>query len=232
MTTYGLKNMSILFFKKKSDDFPEKTDDFPERLKKLVQLAKKADRWCRVFGAETHNYKFNPVVSPAEVREFEERNKIALPDDFVKFLTEVGNGGAGVDYGVYTLEKIQQNIYYYETISYDSEKTIFDYENYTEKWAELCTELDNTDNDAAYSYIEKQLANGMLIIGTAGCTYDYALMCKGKNYGKIVGIDWNLFEDCPPEVIADSFSEWIENHFTKIINGDLIDRGSFKIVRK
>ncbi len=219
--------MLIPFFKKKSDDFPEQSDNFPERLKKLAVLARKADRWCKVFGAEKYKYKFNPVVSPAEVHEFEDRNKIALPDDFVKFLTEVGNGGAGVDYGVYTLERMQDEI-----INLYSDKTIFDYDNYREKWAELCIELDNTDNGEVYSCIEKQLANGMLIIGTAGCSYDYALMCKGKNYGKIVGIDWNLFEDIPPEVIADSFSEWIENHFTKIINGDLIDRGSFKIVRK
>lgn len=224
--------MSIPFFKKKSDDFPEQSDNFPERLKKLAVLAKKADRWCKVFGAEKYKYRFNPVISLAEVREFEDRNKITLPDDFVTFLTEVGNGGAGVDYGVYALERIQENIYDYEEITPYSDKTIFDYDNYREKWAELCTELDDTDNDAAYSYIEKQIANGMLTIGTAGCTFDYALMCKGKNYGKIVGIDWNLFEDSPPEVIADSFSEWIENHFTKIINGDLIDRGSFKIVRK
>lgn len=221
--------MSILFFKKKSDDFPEKSDDFPERLKKLVHLAKKADRWYRVFGAGTHKYKFNSVVSRAEVREFEEKNKITLPDDFVKFLTEVGNGGAGVDYGVYTLERIQQEV---DTPWLNSDKTIFDYENYAEKWAELCTELDATDNDETYSRINRLLINGILIIGTAGCTYDYAIMCKGKNYGKVVGIDWNMFEDSPPQIIADSFSEWIENHFTKIINGDLIDRGSFKIVRK
>lgn len=211
--------MSIPFFKKKSDDFPEKSDEFPERLKKLVQLAKKADRWYRVFGAAAHKYKFNPVVSPAEVRKFEEKNKITLPDDFVKFLTYVGGGGAGVDYGVYTLERIQEEIEAYETISPDSDKTIFDYENYAEKWAEFCTEIHTADNGETYSYIEKQIANGMLIIGTAGCTYDYAIMCKGKNYGKVAGIDWNLFEDKPPQIIADSFSEWIENHFVKIING-------------
>lgn len=206
--------------------------DFPERIKKLVELAKKSDKRHTVFGSSTHKYKFNPVVSIAEVREFEAKNNIKLPADFVRFLTEVGNGGAGVDYGVYTLEKIQENIDGYETIDLYSDKTIFDYENYAEKWAELCTELDNTDNDEAYSHIEKQLTNGLIIIGTAGCTYDYAIICKGKNYGKVISIDWTLFEDQPPTVIAGSFSEWIENHFTKIINGDLIDWGSFKSVRK
>lgn len=207
------------------------TLDFPERIKKLVELAKKSDRWRKVFGSSTHKYKFNPVISMSEVREFESRNNIKLPADFVRFLTEVGNGGAGVDYGVYALARIQKNIYDYEEITPYSDKTIFDYDNYREKWAELCTELKANDNDETYNRLFKQLANGFIIIGTAGCTYDYAIMCKGKNYGKVVGIDWNLFEDTPPAVIADSFSEWIESYFRKIIQGDLINHGSFKTVR-
>lgn len=208
--------MSTLFFKKKSDDFPEQSDNFPERLKKLAILAKKADRWYKVFGAGTHKYKFNTVVSLAEVREFEDRNKITLPDDFVTFLTEIGNGGAGVDYGVYKLERIQQEI---DNLWLNSGKTILDYDNYREKWAELCKEYDNTDDDKILNRIYSILTDGLLPIGTAGCTVDYVIVCKGSNYGKIAYIDYNFFEDSPPEIIANSFSEWIENYFTKIING-------------
>ena len=204
--------------------------DFPERLKKLAELAKKTDKWLKVFGSKTHKYKFNPVVSLAEVHKFEERNNIKLPADFVKFLIEVGNGGAGVDYGVYMLERIQKEIDAYDTMNPDSDKTIFDYENYAEKWAELCTELHTTDDDETYNHIEKQLVNGWLIIGTAGCTYDYVIICKGKNYGKVAGVDWNMFEDNPPYILSNSFENWIETYFRKIIQGNLIDRGSFKIV--
>lgn len=215
--------MSTLFFNKKSDDFPK-------RLKELVLLAKKADKWCKVFGSETHKYKFNPVVSLAEVREFEDKNKITLPDDFVTFLTEVGNGGAGVDYGVYTLKKIQHEI---DAHLPESDKTILDYDNYKEKWAELCREYENADDDKILDRIYSILTDGLLAIGTAGCTVDYVIVCKGNYYGKIACIDYNFFEDSPPEIIANSFSEWIENYFTKIINGDLIKCGSFKkIIRK
>lgn len=206
--------------------------DFPERLKKFTELAKKADKWHKVFGSKTHKYKFNTVISLAEVCEFEERNNIKLPADFIKFLTEIGNGGAGVDYGIYPLERIQEEINTFETMNPDSDKTIFDYENYAEKWAELCTKLDTADDDETYSHIEKQLVNGWLIIGTAGCTYDYVIMCKGKNYGKVAGVDWNMFEDNPPYILSDSFESWIETYFRKIIQGNLTDRGSFKTVNE
>ncbi|MDE7104414.1 MAG: SMI1/KNR4 family protein [Ruminococcus sp.] len=205
--------------------------DFPERLKMLVSLAGKADKKCEVFGSRTYKYKFNPPASLSDVHKFEEKYKIKIPDSFVRYLTEIGNGGAGVDYGVYTLERIQKEIDAYETMNPDSDKTIFDYENYAEKWAELCTELDTTDDDETYNRIEKQLVNGWLIIGTAGCTYDYVIMCKGKNYGKVAGVDWNMFEDNPPYILSNSFENWIETYFRKIIQGNLIDRGCFKSVK-
>ncbi len=195
--------------------------DFPEHLKKLVSLAGKADKKCKVFGSEKYKYKFNPTVSLTDVHEFEEKHKIKIPDSLVRYLTEIGNGGAGVDYGIYSLEKMR-------ITNSDSEKTIFDYENYEEVWKNLITEYDNTDNEDTY----EQLINGLLVIGTAGCTLDYVLVCKGKHYGKVAIADWNMFEDNPPHILSDSFESWIETYFIKIIQGNLTDWGSFKTVNK
>lgn len=195
--------------------------DFPERLKKLVSLAGKTDKKRKVFGSEKYKYKFNPPASLTDVHEFEEKHKIKIPDSLVRYLTEIGNGGAGVDYGIYPLKKM-------EITNSGSEKTIFDYENYEEVWKNLVIEYDNTDNEDIY----EQLINGLLVIGTAGCTYDYIIICKGKHYGKVAGVDWNMFEDTPPYILSDSFEDWIETYFRKIIQGNLTDRGSFKTVNK
>lgn len=205
--------------------------DFPERLKKLTELAKKADKWHKVFGSKTHKYKFNTVISLAEVCEFEERNNIKLPDSLVRYLTEIGNGGAGVDYGIYSLKKMEK-FSEEQLLNCDSEKTIFDYENYKEVWKNLIIEMDNTENDEICDKIYNQLTNGWLVIGTSGCTYDYIIICKGKNYGKIAIVDWNMFEDNPPYILSDSFENWIETYFKKIIQGNLTDRGSFKTVNE
>lgn len=205
--------------------------DFPERLKKLVSLAGEADKKCKVFGSGRYKYKFNPPTSLADVREFEEKYKIKIPDSFVRYLTEIGNGGAGVDYGIYSLKDID-NFNEDHLLNCDSEKTIFDYENYKEVWKNLTIELDNTDNDEIYDEIYNQLINGWLVIGTAGCTYDYILICKGEHYGKVAIVDWNMIEENPPYILSDSFENWIETYFRKIIQGNLIDRGSFKSVKK
>ncbi|MCM1132455.1 MAG: SMI1/KNR4 family protein [Ruminococcus flavefaciens] len=201
--------------------------DFPERIKKLAELAGEADKNCEVFGSGKYKYTFNLPAKIAGVRKFEEKYNIRIPADFVEYLTEVGNGGAGVDYGVYSLQDMDV-FNEGHLLDNDYDKTIFDYDNYEEVWKNLITEMDKTDDDEIY----KQLTNGWLVIGTSGCTYDYILICKGNNYGKIAIVDWNMEAENYPKILANSFESWIENYFTKIIEGDLIDHGYFKTVRK
>ena len=40
-------------------------------------------------------FKLNPKLSKSEVVEFEQCARVHLPDDYRRFLTEVGNGGFG-----------------------------------------------------------------------------------------------------------------------------------------
>ena len=53
-----------------------------------------------VFGATTHEYLLNDVVSLKKISAFETKYKIKLPNEYVEFLTKTGNGGAGPHYGV------------------------------------------------------------------------------------------------------------------------------------
>ena len=68
-------------------------------LQRLAELDRK-DRRRRVFGANGHDYKLNPPLPISVIEAFEERHRVSLPEGYRRFLTEIGNGGAGPSYGV------------------------------------------------------------------------------------------------------------------------------------
>ena len=182
----------------------------------LLEKAKKADFEFKVFGADKHRYKLNPTVSMGEVLKWEEDFNIKLPDDYVYFLTQIGNGGAGPYYGLYSLDELRQQQYYKRQDN--KQNPIIDASLSKEKWNELMEQLDSADDDM-YEEIEQYINTGVVIIGTQGCTYDNLLMCNGSETGKIVYIDWNLEGEYPPFLTRMSFFEWYIGFFEDIIAG-------------
>lgn len=73
-------------------------------VKKLCELADR-DKELEVFGASSHSYEMNPVLSERELRKLEEKYSFTVPPDYRRFLTNVGNGGAGPYYGILPLGK-------------------------------------------------------------------------------------------------------------------------------
>ena len=71
----------------------------PEKLK----AAKAQDVWP--FGAEQHCFRLDPVLTTAQVADFESRWGVRLPAEYREFVTTVGNGGAGPAYGLFRLEE-------------------------------------------------------------------------------------------------------------------------------
>ena len=208
---------------------PEGLDRMPfaERIKTLAALAKKADPQCLVFGSEKHQYTFRPPIDKETVHAFESRTGLTLPEEYVRFLTEVGNGGAGIDYGLYSLEAVEKRVTP-ETAS--AGLTLFDYEDPAQVYFEknmAMEELDEQYGEAAVEQCDALYADtvrGMLVIGTAGCTYDYFIMCQGKKQGYIGTLDWNMEperEDAPA-LFDLTLSEWLENYFKRIILGKVI----------
>ena len=68
-------------------------------LQRLAELDRK-DRRRRVFGAASHQYKLNPPLPVSVIEAFEKQHGVSLPEDYRRFITEIGNGGAGPYYGV------------------------------------------------------------------------------------------------------------------------------------
>ena len=203
--------------------------DFPERLKKLVKLAHKYDKNYAVHGARgfqscRHKYDFNPPAKTEDVRAFERDFDIKLPEALFRYLTEVGNGGAGVGYGVYNLDQIRKHNKH--LLIKTKGKVIFEYENIKEKWIEFVQETDSlgdsAEDDIKYDSIVSEMLKGLLVIGTEGCTYDHVIVCEGKYKGMTGMIDWNLEEYSVPWFYGLDFESWICNHFKKIACGEVI----------
>ncbi len=204
--------------------------DFPERIKTLIRLASAYDPNNAVHGAMRHKYHLNSPVTLADVLEFEQEFHVTIPEIFVRFLTEVGNGGAGVDYGFYSLETLRREN---KHLKYprDNDKNIFDYDNLKERWEELAHELDDAleacEEDSEIDKIYGKMYGGLLVIATNGCTFDHVLICEGKHTGMVGMIDWNSEEQSVPFFYGMDFETWICTYFKKIIQGD-VTKGSPK----
>lgn len=212
---------------------PTDTQPHPARasyLKSLVTQAGVRDPSRLIFGADHHNYKLNPPASPEQVRRFEEKHNLLLPEEYKFFLTQIGNGGAGPYYGLYSLEEVERYTEYLETpeITETPDSTVkarteeapapafIDRRMTPEDWAARMEELDNCGEEE-YDSLMYKLCAGMLVIGTQGCTYDTVLMCKGSECGKIVYIDWNLEPKYGPFFTGMPFLYWYEMYFQEIL---------------
>ena len=158
------------------------------------------------------------------MRRFEEKHNLLLPEEYKFFLTQIGNGGAGPYYGLYSLDEAERYTEYLETTQTAAKQkdeevpvpAFIDRRMTPEDWAVRMEELDNCSDDEYDSLIYK-LCAGMLVIGTQGCTYDTVLMCRGSERGKIVYIDWNLEPEYGPFFTGMPFLYWYEMYFQEIL---------------
>ncbi|QFP78509.1 GNAT family N-acetyltransferase [Deinococcus sp. AJ005] len=75
-----------------------------EITQKLAEL-KKLDVNHLIFGSEIHRYELHPPISKEQLGKTAQSFGIDFPEDYAQFLTTVGNGGAGPDYGIFSLDE-------------------------------------------------------------------------------------------------------------------------------
>ncbi len=182
----------------------------------LEKLRKKklADPNFIAFGAQQHQYKLRNPIDPRQLLKLEKQFKINLPKEHRQFLLNVGDGGAGPSYGLYSLKGAltgKDPIYKkYDGFYWDDGQP------------------DKVFAKPTHIFDESSNGNGILILCQHGCANDDYLVINGEERGFVWHfVDWAGFIPCvknPPEFVSRKSktiedADRIRNKWAKILIG-------------
>jgi hypothetical protein len=198
-------------------------------------LSRAAKSRTGMFGADGHGFSLNPPLEVREVGAFEARHGICFPEDYFQFITEVANGGAGPDYGLFPLgymDDLGGKLKRWEGedgfVGILSEPFQF-----TESWNDT-TGMPDYEQEDEEGYDEKMnifeerywassLMNGAIPICHPGCALRLWLVVTGKEAGHIwhdgradfSGICPLSAKDGSRTTFSSWYSEWLEEVVSK-----------------
>nr|WP_231116817.1 SMI1/KNR4 family protein [Paenibacillus polymyxa] len=200
------------------DHFPlwfGKNETQLDRIKNKLDQAMRQDTDFSVFGASPHQYKVNEKLTAKALADWQAHNQVTLPEPYAQFLTNIGNGGAGPYYGIYSIEKATS---YTERQALLAKSVLYPAMT-KQEWNHLTEPLTSDEDipDEEYDDARNKVLGGMLCIGTQGCEYDMYLVLEGKHRGRIVYTS-GFYPDHPFFfVYEDSFLDWYERWLDEII---------------
>lgn len=197
-----------------------------EKIEQILDCARVVDKKYELFGASTHKYKLNPPISASFVRSIEEKYGFTLPEDYFSFITEIGDGGAGPDYGIQSFTEFLQegkDTYskrYWEEYRYSQAKPFVprpmkDHE--VEEFA-IATREAYERNPDNYYICEEDLetrfcdTDGFLTLGTHGCQWDFGLIITGEKRGQVFDTD----NEGAYGFVANSFTEFYQRWLDRL----------------
>lgn len=203
-------------------EFP--LEEFPlKELRDLLEKAKSVDKYCRQFGAKSHQYQWNPPASVEEVEDFEQKIGVRLPEEYRNFLLLAGNGGAGPYYGLFSLQK---TLYWLEDDMDPKKEPVlypgieipqedeFEDEDDEEEWAPM-SEEDEQENDPETE--GESWLQGCIPIGSQGDSYFMYLLLSGPNEGRVVYVESELTYVFFPR--EQGFLAWYQRWLREVSNG-------------
>lgn len=208
-----------------------------DRIKIKLKLAKNTDSFFEVFGSSSHQYFLDKPLELIEVEQFECEYNIVLPDDYKKFISEVGNGGinyensvvgnsgAGPNYGIFKLGHPYQFISD-PSLKYLEKQPFLTEETTDEIWENVYLKMEDNISDEDYEMEIAKAYAGILNIGFSGCSGYLGIIVNGKNKGKVIDTYYEI-EYCPRFYKEDNFLNWYENWLDTIISGKKIMETGF-----
>jgi hypothetical protein len=204
-----------------------------ERIKEKLKLLKKSDSSFSQFGASRHKYLFNPPLTFDRIQKFEKDNGIKLPTEYIRFFTEIGNGGAGPFYG---LEPLENSLYDdLDKKNSDSLLTPSKPFSHTSAWNQKFEpgvedkkgEYENELNNFEKEYFDNKHMNGVIAICNYGCGVSINLVVNGEEYGNIWTDDRSSdYGIHPSEELGNSgritfldwYERWLDDSLTELEN--------------
>lgn len=146
---------------------------------KIAKLTAK-DTEMKNFGASTfgcgHHYRLNPVLPVAELKEFEHEYGIQLPKDYADFLTQIGNGGLGPYYGLYSLA---------ESVADDPEHKCREFLASPFPLTEFFNPYDDNEDANDDELFDDRFISGSIVLSHQGCGYYDRLVITGPQAGQV-----------------------------------------------
>lgn len=149
----------------------------------------------QVFGSESHEFKLNVPIDASAVSQFETKHHIKLPEDYRRFIIEVGNGGAGPFYGVFKLGEMDDSFRHKRWKEGDGFIGILAKPfPHTTPWNDLPPYPEEQDDEDAYEadidafdeiYWNPDHVNGAIPICHQGCAYRNWLVVSGSEAGNV-----------------------------------------------
>lgn len=184
-----------------------------DRIREKLAKVRAQGRTC--FGSDSHQFRLGPPLAEAEVAAFERAHGVRLPEDYRRFLLEVGHGGAGPYYGLYRLDQWDDLVGavmdalppgYLAAPFPGTDATI----------REGACAIEDVPERASRGFYQ-----GTLSLGTQGCSYGFQLVVSGPWAGRILYVD---ADGQPPYLVREpSFLAWYERWLDELIEGIPMD---------
>ena len=195
-----------------------------EEVERILEQARRMDPQLEMFGVSEHQYKLGSPVDLTFVRSIEEKYHFRFPEDYVQFITEVGDGGAGPGYGLYPFS-------YYCTEAESAKEANArkkylhrlgrelrllpiepewlddfcisqeDYKKNPEKYFRGSSESFNWHNDTPYGFFH---------LGTHGCWRDFGLVTAGERYGQVFIYDTEGAFELAASSFQAFYQDWLD----------------------
>lgn len=203
--------------------------DYIARIKELAEKANSL-HILNYNATIDSNKLFNLPATMKQLKDFEQEMCITLPVSLVRYLIELGNGGVGADYGVFSLDEMRQhNAFSMMTKDIppmlDHSLTDEQWTEFAERYTTLDEKIDYVSDDEVKQIIrqlgemQKQMIAGGIFISTLGCTMNAILMCRGAAKGEVFILDFDNMDQVYSEpYCCGKFEDWIINDLQQKIN--------------
>lgn len=152
-----------------------------EKIHEIQSLATPQIQKHFLFGIQ-HHFQLNARLSEADVKRFEAQHRVELPEDYRRFVIELGDGGMCPVYWMYPLSQ------YFDTYtsSSHSDDDLTDFLcspfPHSQVWGSHIDSNASLEDEEYYNH--KQI-KGSKLFAYAGCTVYYRLVITGSERGNI-----------------------------------------------
>jgi len=173
------------------------------------------NKYTKIFGASKHKFQLNPVATTKQVIEFENKYNFSFPDEYRRFILEVGDGGAGPYYGIKKrFTHIGSTLRHEEAKLYTKPCIYTEISKNSENWK---CDLLGRDFQRIEDSDEFLYENGLMSIFEVGCGEEGVIVMNGDYRGKICITDFGHtpYYYIEHQGFLDMYEHWQESILSK-----------------